>query len=613
MSMLRSWCGLAGAVLLAGCGGSVKHFDETGIGGGAGSTSVSSSVSTTSGTGGTRSAGSGGTDPFGTGATTSSGIGGAAISATGGAGGATIGTGGGNPGPATEPCVTAGTSQERWLTNPEYDNTVRDLLGGPATPSITAQFPEDTLIDFRVETEDPTGMVPIGHRYEHLALGRDNILKDLRPRLRDILPCDPVATGEQACAQKFIATFGLRAYRRPLTMSDVTDLSTAYEHGRMAADFNEGILQVVGAALLARPFLRIESAGPRGVFAPLNPYALASRLSYFLYRSMPDQPLFDAAASGKLSTLDEVTAQTKRMLADPKAHQAVTEFFQEWLSLDKLTGSPWAPNEKVTKDPTVAPDFDSLRAYMRTETTMFAEDIFFTGASLSELYKRPASWINEPLAKLYGVDGVTGLAFRQVSFVTQRRSGLFTQASILSVPSSTSEPSPTNRGVYVNDKLLCRPVPPPPPNVLPLLPLQPGETNRERYQKTMATGGPACASCHAIIDPIGYGYESYDIEGRYRTADNGLPIDASGTVTVNGGANTYKFTDGAELSAILGVSFESDDCMATKWFRFALSRPEEDADSCSLGTIQRAFRNSRTLPDLVLTITQSSAFRYARW
>jgi hypothetical protein len=486
----------------------------------------------------------------------------------------------------------AGPSAARALTNSEYDRTVRDLLQDASGPA--SGFTDDQRIGvFRVAPANQLSDM----RIAQMAATAEQLAQNALARLSSLLPCDPAA-GEDACAKQFVTTFGLRAFRRPLTADEATEFFRTYAGARPSSDFAHGIAAVIASMLKSPHFYQIEEARTPGL-APLEPYRMASRLSYFIYRSMPDPPLFDAAAAGKLATPEDIASQALRMLDNPKAHDGVVEFFSEWLGLDTMGD--------LFKNDSVTFDFVTLRGYMRTETTSFVESVFFGSRKWNALLESPETFLNEPLAQLYEAAPITGLAFQKATLDMKTRGGILTQASILSLTGTAVESSPTLRGLFVRQRLLCQEIPPPPANIPPLPPLAPGQTNRERYE--VMTKEPVCGACHQLMDGIGYGFEQFDAIGRFRTLDNGAPVDSSGMLTqtdVDG-----PFTGARELSTKLVSSKTAKECIATQWFRFALGRMETEADACSLATAKNALSSTGDLRELVIAIATSDAFRYA--
>jgi len=530
--------------------------------------------------------------------------GGSSVNAAGASGSSATGTGGSDTtgttdaGPAEPACaLNAGQSVPLALTNAEWDHTVRDLLGDTSATSTMEEFTVDPPeAGFRRELA-PVDM----HREVHYWKAALDLAQNAVGHLAGFLPCDPAVVGETACATQFIATFGRRAFRRPLTTAESSEMLDSYAQGRMGGDFASGIRTVMGSMLTSPRFYEVEQKGTSPGLAPLDPFRLASRLSYFIYRSMPDAPLLDAAEGGKLLTKADIEREARRMLADPKAHDGVIGFFSEWLSLDRLA--------TTMKDPSVLANFDALKGDMATETIKFVESIFYGDGQFKSLLQSSTTWVNGPLADLYAQAGVVG-DFQQVTLNPKVRAGILTQASFLSMTGGPKEGSPTLRGLFVRDKVLCQLIPSPPPNTPPLPEIMPGQTNRERYAATITNA--SCAACHQMMDRIGDGFEEFDTVGRYRTMDNGQVVDASGQL-VNVPDTPEPFTGAVELASKLANSTMAQECAAKQWFRFALSRAETDEDACSITAAENAIESSGNLRDLVVAITTSDSFRYARW
>jgi hypothetical protein len=489
--------------------------------------------------------------------------------------------------------VNAGTSVGLAMTNEEYDHTVRDLLGEATSISTAENFPsDDTKIGFHRVT------APVDMQHASLfGKAASDLAATAKTHLSQLLPCNPAQAGEMACATQFISSFGKRAFRRPLTSAELMQFQLTYAQ---VGDFTGGIGVVISNMLSSPSFYEIEPASAPAGIGALDPYRLASRLSYFIYRSMPDDTLLASAEGGKLVSKADVEREATRMLADPKAHDGVDGFFAEWLSLDQLAS--------VAKDPSVTTDFAALRGDIATETTKFADSIFFGTGRWQDVLTSSATWINQPLAELYGQPGVVGQSFVQVTLDPKMRAGIVTQASFLSLAALTDESSPTQRGRFIREKVLCQMIPPPPPNIISLPPLANGQSNRQRYEATMSQ--PSCAACHSMMDGIGYGLEQYDAIGRFRTTDNGLPVDATGQITnlMNG---PVAFNGGVDLALKLASSDEVRACAVKQWFRYALSRIEQDEDACSITTATHALQMSGNLRDVVVAIASSDAFRYA--
>ena len=331
------------------------------------------------------------------------------------------------------------------------------------------------------------------------------------------------AVAETPCAEEILRTLARRAYRRPATDTDVADLMPFYELGRAEGSFDTGIQFALERLLVSPQFLyRIErERTDAGTFA-VSDLELASRLSFFLWSSIPDDELLAAAESGALREPRGLRAQVQRMLADPRSEAMVTNFAAQWLFL----------RDVAVKDPDIFlfPDHDpSLRAALERETELFVDSVFRSGGSVLELLTAKHTFVNERLAKHYGIPHVQGSYFRRVDLgPDSRRSGLLGQGSILTVTSYAARTSPVLRGKYVLDNLLASPPPPPPPDVPSLATEDAADgaplTLREAMIRHRAN--PACASCHAKMDPIGFALEHFDAVGRWRDDDAGAPIEA---------------------------------------------------------------------------------------
>jgi hypothetical protein len=533
------------------------------------------------------------TVPGGAGATGASGAGSSPAGTSGGAG-----SGGGV---ATLP-RSAPLGPLRRLSRAQYDNTVRDLLGDTSRPAqafVAEDVPGAYAGGVALTQAAPAAV----EQYEKAA---EALASAAVKNLTKLLPCQPTATTEESCAQMFIGTFGARAYRRPLADDERAGLLAVYRAVRAAGDFPLAIQAVVQAMLQSPHFLyRVElppAGAAAGQVAPLGPYALASRLSYFLLDTMPDEALFTAAAGGRLSTPADLEREARRLLATPAARDAAAGFFTQWLLLGKL--------DSQTKDAKLFPEYtDALRAAMREETLRFSTWALFDGDGRFEtLLTSPRTFVNAPLAKLYGAAAPAGTAFAAVDLDPKQRSGLLTHASVLSLTANDDTTSPVRRGKFVLDQLLCQSPPAPPPNVDTTFPAPvPGQTLRERF--ATHTTNTACAACHLYIDPIGFGFEHYDPVGRYRETDAGKPVDASGEIKGTRDING-RFDGALELGRKLVASRQARACMAKQWFAFAQGRPDLEGDAAAMAAIMDAFeRSGGNVRELIVALIKSDAFR----
>ena len=349
------------------------------------------------------------------------------------------------------------------------------------------------------------------------------------PSRRTIFVCRPAGAAEEAgCAAKIFGALARRAYRRPAESRDVEQLTAFYRNARRdGRDFEGGIRAAIERLLVDLDFLYRSELDPPGRAAGayrLDDVALASRLSFFLWSSIPDEELLQLAERGRLKNREVLEAQVRRMLADDRAKALVTSFGAQWLYLRNL--------RIVTPDLYEFPDWDdNLRQAMARETEMFLESQLRADRSVTELLSADYTFVNERLARHYGVPGVYGSHFRRVTLPEERRAGLLGQASILTVTSFPNRTSPVVRGKWLLENLLGAPPPAPPPDV-PDLPenargVQP-RSIRERMEQHR--GNPACASCHAVMDPLGFSLEQFDAIGRWRSTEGGVPVDSRGAM-----------------------------------------------------------------------------------
>ena len=342
-----------------------------------------------------------------------------------------------------------------------------------------------------------------------------------------------------------------------------------------------------------------------GDVVPLSEYELASRLSFFLWNSGPDDALLDAAAAGELADAEARVAHAQRLLEDPRARESVGSFHVQWLGLDHL--------EDAFKDPAVYPEFDiELADAMVDETRRFASLTILQGdARLETLLTASHSNLTEPLFALYGIDLPSHFTpGMPVELDPSQLAGLITQASFLTEHALPNQSGPIQRWVEIRNQFFCDPPPPPPPGVDAEPPMpDPNATTREIFEQH--TADPTCASCHVLIDGIGLGMENYDGIGRHRTTENGKPVDASGELRatdVDG-----PFEGGVELAHRLAQSEDVRECVARQWFSYALGRLEGDGDACSLQTLHDAFSESGyDVRALLVELVRTDAFRYRR-
>ena len=427
----------------------------------------------------------------------------------------------------------------------------------------------------------------------------------------------PTTQNSDETARLLLRTFARRAFRRPVADAEVERMMRPVKLAQKQGEsFERGIQLAVQAILTSPHFLFRVETNPKDAKADpkyggekiglLDDYQLASRLSYFLWSSMPDEELFDCAARGALKDPAVLEKQARRMLKDQKSQALADNFASQWLTLRNL--------ETVTPDPDYFPDFnDDLRSAMRQETSLFFQAIVREDRSITDFLDADFTYLNEPLAQHYGIKGVSGTEFRRVVFdalQAKERGGLLTQASVLTVTSNPTRTSPVKRGKWVLETILGTPPPPPPPNVPELEDTKTVAANasvRERLQEHRKN--PACASCHARMDPIGFGLENYDATGAWRTLDGKAPVDSSGTLT-----SGESFRGPTQLKTILkSKKTEFATALSAKLLTYALGRGLENHDKCAVQDITKSLaKNDYRFSALVVAVVQSDAFRKRR-
>lgn len=422
-----------------------------------------------------------------------------------------------------------------------------------------------------------------------------------------IFVCDPKTAGEPACAKQITENLARRAFRRPVTPEDVNRLMPFYEAGREGGgSFDQGIEQVVAAVLASPDFLYRAIRGPKGT-SPNTEFALtdlelASRLSFFLWNTGPDDELLTLAASGGLTKAGAMEKQVRRMLADPKASSLVTSFAMKWLNLDAL--------DSVKPDPILFPGFtDQLRRDFSSEAEAFIGSILLEDRNVVDLLTADHTFLNERVARHYGISGVAGTQFRKVTLAEKERWGLLGKAAVLMRTSYGDRTSPVLRGAWVLDKLLGTPPTPPPPNTATDLSQKAGETPKTvRARLEQHRDKASCRQCHGVIDPTGLALENFDAVGAFRTVDRqaNAPIDAN-TVLPNG----------VPISGVVELRAQLVDrpavfvgAVTERLMMYALNRELEYFDMPQVRTIVReAAKDDYKLSSIVLGIVNSDAFR----
>jgi hypothetical protein len=517
-------------------------------------------------------------------------------------------THGGNPNgttPAPPPTITPSNPEPvpfapargayRRLTNAAFNNTLRDLLAGPV--QIGALEPDSWAIGgLPTVGAAEVSISELGvEQYQSAVDAAVEQAFEDPTRRTAIVGCSPTSVEDIRCFETFVRTFGRRAFRRPLTEQQIsryvgliTDVASTW------ADANEGLQAATTAFLLSPNFLyRLERGQPveNSSFWQYTSHEVASRLAYFLTNSTPDETLLELADQDGLRTSDAVRGQAERLLNGPSGRESVGNFAYELFQLRLVS--------LRAKDPELFPEYDAnlQQAMMQEVPAMFASVVFDQQSSALDLFTTRNTFVTGPLAALYGVE-VGALDESGLTPITlpEERAGLLGTGAILSIYGSQKEGSPTLRGKFVREVVLCQSMHAPPADVSTVFEDPPqGQTLTKREKLTMHQEAPQCSGCHALMDPIGLTLESYDAIGRYRTTDAGKPIDVSGSL------DGTAFSGGVELGQLLANRSETAACMLRNLYRYATGHVETAAEASVLETlIQRFTAADYRLRDLMI-------------
>lgn len=492
----------------------------------------------------------------------------------------------------------------RRLNRTEYKNTIRDLLGVDFTP--TDDFPADDVGYGFDNIGDVLTLSPLLMEKYLSAAEKIAALALSNPQTRGrILFKMPEANNKQETARQIIDKVVRRAYRRPALPEEVERLQRFVDLAEKNGDnFEKGIQLVVQATLVSPHFLfRVERGSrknfdPKQNIVPLTDNQLATRLSYFLWSSMPDDELFALADKGTLREPAVVEQQVRRMLQDTKARALTENFAGQWLQFRSL--------RTLTPDKEHFPAFDEpLRRAMIRETELFFETMVREDRSILEFLDADFTFVNERLAKHYGIANIKGADFQKVSLAGTQRRGVLAQASVLTVTSNPSRTSPVKRGKWILENIFNAPPPPPPPDVPEL---EDGKTLKGSLRQRMEQHrvNALCASCHQRLDPLGFGFENFDGIGAWRDKEGSFPVDASGTLP---SGETFKGP--LELVAILKTkTVDFRRCLAEKMLIYSIGRGLETFDKCAVDDIcSEVARRDHRFSALVLAIVSSDPFQ----
>jgi hypothetical protein len=513
---------------------------------------------------------------------------------TGGSGGEGGAGGAGGGGDMMGPCVPMGdltaTPMLR-LTRAQVDNAVADVLAAQFQPSSV--LPTDEKVGPFAVNGLTTMTSDLASLYQFAA---ESIGDEVEADPTKFAPCANPTTGGHACADSLVQSLGQKLYRRPLEPDEHTRWLGLYDTQAADAGYPGGVRAVVEGMLQSPNFIyRVEAlppgADPSTQSWPLDGYALATRLSFLMWNSGPDDALLSKAQAGTL-TADALPAEVDRMLTDPRAAHATAAFTEAWAGITTLQDAASSPGRLGPLDPSLVP-------LMHDDATGFVDAVLRGGdGQLKSLFTSTQSVADPALVTaIYGPDAAT------------QRSGILSNAAVLFTHAHSDQTSPTLRGRWVRENLLCQPIPDPPPTVVAIpLPPQPGQTTRQRYDAHRTD--PSCSACHGMMDPVGYGFESFDQYGRHRDTDQGQPVDDTGTFIqsdVDG-----DFHGVVALGVKLSGSKSAQQCFARQWYRFGLGHDTGMADTCTVQAMGKSIAGGGGFAQALHTLVQSGAFTQRR-
>ena len=478
----------------------------------------------------------------------------------------------------------------RLLTPSQYDNTISDLVKVGGDPSknfgggVATQL-DDLSVELRANAA-----ADIAHQAV-LSLSQWS-------------PCTSPPATPAACEQQLIDKIGPQVYRHPLAAAERQELQALFDAGVQEKDFATGVEWFLSGVLQSPDFLyqlsKLQIGEQPAQLVALPAYELASRLSYFIWDSMPDDALYAAAGANELADPIRLRTQLNRVLGDARFLRGVTGFYSSWLNLAGF-------REVARDDSAFTTDIVSaLQTSLLMSTTKLYQGA--TPANVAGLFSGSTYYLNGALRSFYGLAG-GDTAFTAADMASDERRGILTHPALMALLARPDQSNPISRGLFIRRAILCQDLPPPPAGVVipPLPPVAPGLSTRDRLDQH--TKSPLCASCHNLIDPPGFALENFDQVGRHRKADSGKPTDTSGSMSGAGDLDG-DFATGADLLGRIAQSQDVKGCFAQKYFEYAVSRLAANEDACSLDGLKKNFVPSGDLLALVMSIANTDSFRF---
>lgn len=509
-------------------------------------------------------------------------------------------------GPADE--MPAATTRFFRLSHTQWENSVQDLLRLDEPTGLSSELRADPfmggfIFDNNVLSLEVDQALWAGYQRAAVELAE---MAGTDPTILAAIAPDEGAD-EATRAREFVATFGMRAFRRPLTDAELEDYLVLFNRGPELYEDTTGFaagVRLVLEGMLQSPFFiyRVEGSEEiAGDVIPLDSWEVASRLSYFLWNTTPDDTLLAAAAADELGDVEAVRAQTLRMLESPRAEAVVERFHHQLLRVDRFASAD--PSPAFYPD---APEDLGMLATAEHEAFL-RHTVFEQDGSWGDLLTSTETFVNDDLAKLYGLSGTFGDELTRVDLDPAERHGLFTQIGFLVANSTSANPDPIHRGVFMAKHIACHTIAAPPDAIPPVPTPDATETNREAVVGLTEQPGSECVACHSqLINPFGFAFEGYDATGAFRTLDNGKPVDSSATVVL--GSGQVPVNDAIDLVEAMAADAKVHECYAQHWLEFALARPHEDVDEPLTTRLAAESLEDLSVKDLLVELTISRPF-----